>query len=162
RWSESVLRHDRYFTYAENIHNPDCRIPKLGLAWTHTRMPIVRRLWESAAAIPPPKSGPWTTVMTWNAFKGQLLYDGVEYSSKGTEFEKIISLPAHVSVPLRVAVGGVMAPLDRLTEQGWEAVDGPHASITPQQYQQFIAGSRGECSPAKQVYVAMRTGWFSC
>ena len=28
-------------------------------------------------------------------------------------------------------------------------------------YQEFIAGSRGEFSIAKHVYVAMRTGWFS-
>jgi hypothetical protein len=160
RWSEAVLCHDRYFTYAENIHNTDCLIPKLGLSWQNTRMPIVRQLWQTAAS-PPPKKGPWTTVMTWNAFKGKLLYEGVEYASKGTEFEKIISLPTRVSVPLKVAVGGVKAPLKRLSQEGWEAVDGPSASITPEQYQQFIVGSRGECSPAKQVYVAMRSGWFS-
>jgi hypothetical protein len=160
RWSEAFLQHDRYFTYAENIHNTDCLIPKLGLAWNSTRMPIVRELWEKPAS-PPPEAAPWTTVMTWNAFKGKLLYDGVEYASKGTEFEKIMSLPTRIGVPLKVAVGGVNAPLQRLAQEGWEAVDGPRASITPDQYQQFIIASRGECSPAKQVYVAMRSGWFS-
>jgi hypothetical protein len=34
--------------------------------------------------------------------------------------------------------------------------------MTPQSYQEFIAGSRGEISTAKNVYVAMNTGWFSC
>jgi len=29
-------------------------------------------------------------------------------------------------------------------------------------YQDFIASSRGEISAAKQVYVELRTGWFSC
>src|SRR5262245_32291851 len=28
RWCASVEAHDRYFTYAENIHSSDCQIPK--------------------------------------------------------------------------------------------------------------------------------------
>ncbi len=41
-------------------------------------------------------------------------------------------------------------------------MDAPAISRTPGQYQQFIAESRGEVSPAKHVYTALRTGWFSC
>jgi len=162
RWCAGVLSHDRYLTYAENIHNPDCLIPKLGLRWKTTRMPVVRDLWAPAPSAPPPIAGPWTTVMTWNAFKGKLLYGGVEYTSKGSEFEKVMTLPGRVRVPMKVAVGGVGAPLGQLAQAGWEAVDGPSVSATPEQYQAFIAGSRGEFSPAKHVYVAMRSGWFSC
>jgi hypothetical protein len=40
-------------------------------------------------------------------------------------------------------------------------VDGPGATLTPGQFRDFVAGSRGELSPAKHVYVAMRSGWFS-
>jgi hypothetical protein len=162
RWCASVLAHDRHFTYAENIHNPDCLVPTVGLAWKTTRMPVVRELWESAAATAPPADAPWTTVMTWNAFKGKLVYQGVEYTSKGSEFEKLMSLPERVRVPLKVAVGGVKAPRRQLAAAGWQAVDGPSESVTPEQYQEFIVRSRGELSSAKQVYVAMRSGWFSC
>jgi hypothetical protein len=49
-----------------------------------------------------------------------------------------------------------------LAAQGWVAEDGPSATLTPEDYQDYIARSRGEVSVAKNVYVALRTGWFSC
>jgi hypothetical protein len=161
RWCSSVAAHDRHFTYAENIHKPDCLIPTLGWTWKTTRMPIVGELWEAIARTPAAAEA-WTTIMTWNAFKGKLVYKGVEYTSKSGEFERLMTLPQNVNVPLKVAVGGVQAPLQRLAQAGWQVVDGPSVSLTPEDYQHFIAASRGELSPAKQVYVAMRSGWFSC
>ena len=162
RWCASVAAHDRHFTYAENIHHADCLIPTLGFAWKTTRMPIVTALWDSLADRVPPAGAPWTTVMTWNAFRGKLRYRGVEYTSKDSEFEKLMALPHRVQVPLLVAVGGVGAPRARLAQAGWDVVDGPDVSLTPEQYREFIARSRAELSPAKQVYVALRSGWFSC
>jgi hypothetical protein len=162
RWCQSVEAHDQHFTYAENIHGADCLVPKLHYRWKTTRMPMVLDLWEPLAAARPSETVPWTTVMTWNAFKGKLVYGGVEYGSKGVEFEKIMDLPQRVRPRLSVAVGGVNAPVDRLASRGWEVVDGPEATVTPARYQQFIQESRGEISTAKNVYVALRTGWFSC
>jgi hypothetical protein len=162
RWSAGVEAHDEHFTYAENIHGADCLVPRLGFRWKTTRMPIVRSLWSGLAAQPAAATAPWTTVMTWNAFKGRLSYRGVEYKSKSGAFEGLIDLPRHVDLPLTLAVGGANAPLQRLAQCGWRVVDGPASSLTPAQYQAFIQASRGEFSPAKHVYVAMRTGWFSC
>jgi hypothetical protein len=162
RWCAAVAEHDRHFTYAENIHSANCIIPKVDFEWKTTRMPVVMDLWEHIAQVQPPQMEAWTTVMTWNAFKGKLIYKGVEYKSKGSEFEKLLSLPQHTSVPLKVAVGGVKAPLMELASAGWKVVDGPTCTLTPQSYQEFIANSRGELSPAKHVYVAMCSGWFSC
>jgi len=162
RWCAGVAAHDQHFTYAENIYGPDCIVPRMDFDWKTTRMPIVMEPWESIARKIPPEKTPWTTVTTWNAFKGKLVYKGVEYASKGAEFDKLIKLPRCVSVPLKVAIGGVNAPLDRLAENGWQVVDGPEATVTPADYQDFIEKSRGELSVAKHVYVAMKTGWFSC
>jgi hypothetical protein len=162
RWCENVDAHDQHFTYAENIYGNDCKVPRLHFRWKTTRMPIVMDLWRSVMQTQVPAAAPWTTVMTWNAFKGELFYEGVEYKSKGSEFEKFMSLPRIMSGPLRVAVGGMNAPLDRLSANGWDVVDGPEATLTPEQYRDFIGGSRGEFSSAKHVYVALRTGWFSC
>jgi hypothetical protein len=162
RWCELVAAHDRHFTYAENIHGEDCLIPQVGFNWQTTRMPIVLSLWEPLVSKPALEHAPWTTVMTWNAFKGELFYQGEEYKSKGSEFEKIMDLPHRVTVPLRVAVGGINAPLARLAGSGWEVVDGPETSLTPELYQDFIVASRGEISAAKHVYVALHSGWFSC
>jgi hypothetical protein len=161
RWCSIVRDHDRHFTNAENIHGPDCLIPLMGLDWKTTGRPVEMTLWKPSATPTQTEKSPWTTVMTWNAFKGKLVYKGVEYKSKGSEFEKLIELPRHVRVPLKVAVGGKNAPLRRLASYGWEVLDGPRATLTPAQYQEFVAGSRGEFSIAKHVYVAMRTGWFS-
>jgi hypothetical protein len=162
RWCASVAQHDRHFTYAENIHSPDCQIPHVGFRWQTTRMPIPLGLWDAIESSEPPADAPWTTVMTWNAFKGRLIHRGIEYGSKGTEFEKILDLPQRTNLPLTVAIGGRDAPLQRVAAAGWHAVDAPSVSVTPEQYQQFIAASRGEVSPAKNVYVATRSGWFSC
>lgn len=162
RWCASVAAHDQHFTYAENIHAGDCLLPRLDFKWKTTRTPIAVDLWEPVVHRPLPPRAPWTTIMTWNAFKGPLVYNGVEYFSKGVEFEKIIDIPSRLHLPLKVAVGGMNAPLDRLEERGWEVADGPEATVTPALYQDFIGDSRGEISTAKQVYVAMRTGWFSC
>jgi hypothetical protein len=162
RWCKSVQDHDRHFTYAENIYGADCIVPRMEFAWKPTRMPVVLDLWEPLSREPASGEFPWTTIMTWNAFKGKLVYQGVEYGSKGVEFEKLMEFPKRLQVPLKVAVGGITAPLDRLSENGWQVVDGPEQTLTPDKYQEFIRKSRGEISPAKHVYVAMRTGWFSC
>ena len=99
--------------------------------------------------------------MTWNVFKGKLEHRGVEYRGKAEEFAKIADLPRRFDRPFRVAVGGTEAPLAELAARGWIAEDGPAATQSPEDYQDYIAASRGEVSVAKNVYVALRTGWFS-
>ena len=155
-----VRAHDLHFTYGENIDSQDCLVPKVGFAWKTTRMPIVHRLWAPESVSKADSS--WSTVMTWNAFKTPLRYQGVEYKSKDGEFEKIIDLPKRMPFRFCIAVGGSTAPFLRLKQSGWEAVDGPATTLTPESYRNFIYNSRGEISTAEHVYVQMRTGWFSC
>ena len=187
RWCRNVEAHDQHFTYAENIYGDDCSIPRLGFDWKTTRMPIITESWHSPVAeINSSERLPWTTVMSWNAFKGKLIYQGKEYKSKDIEFEKLISLPERANVPFLIAVGGITTrwkwfelnnwqivsrflsemarskKFKQLASSGWEVADGPSLTLTPQQYHQLISDSRGEFSVAKNVYVAMRTGWFSC
>lgn len=162
RWCKSVASHDQHFTYAENINHPDCLLPKVGYSWKTTRMPVVSRLWDQIAQTPVKEKTPWTTIMTWSAFRGKLIYEGEEYKSKGHEFEKLMDLPKHTNVSLKIGVGGHGAPMEKLKVHGWHVVDGPETTLTPSDYQDFISESRGEVSVAKHVYVAMRTGWFSC
>ena len=162
RWCENVMAHDQHFTYAENIAGEDCLIPKMNLKWRTTRFPVVNDLWRQVARIAPSQDAPWTTVMTWNAFKGKVVYKGVEYKSKDCEFEKLIELPRYTKSHIKVAIGGIKAPLKRLTDYGWDVTDGPKSTLTPLQYQEFIAQSRGEFSIAKHIYVATFSGWFSC
>ncbi len=161
RWCESVFSHDKHFTYGENIEAADCLIPTGGLNWRKTRMPVVLDLWEGLVGKGPPGAC-WSTVMTWNVFKGRLAYAGREYCGKGAEFAKIIGLPRRTGGNFRVAVGGSAAPLKELSAHGWTVEDGPVVTLTPTRYQDYIGASRGEISVAKDVYVELRTGWFSC
>ncbi len=78
------------------------------------------------------------------------------------EFEKFHDLPKLVKIPLELAVNGVKAPLGQLANWGWRVVDAQETTLTPRSYQEFIARSAGEWSVAKNVYVATRSGWFSC
>jgi hypothetical protein len=160
RWCAGVFAHDRHFTYGENIGAPDCGVPTAGLHWRPTRMPVVAELWPRRRAVVP-ATAPWSTVMTWNVFKGPLTYRGSEYHGKSAEFGKIANLPHLCPGTFRVAVGGTEAPFEALAAQGWAAEDGPSVTLTPQDYQDYLAASRGEISVAKHVYVALRTGWFS-
>ena len=162
RWCKSVADHDVHFTYAENIHGDDCLIPHVGYDWKTTRMPVVTDLWREVAQSHPSCGSPWSTILTWNAFKGPLVYHGVEYKSKGAEFRKFLRLPSKVGVNLQVAVGGIDPPLQTLVSNGWNVVDGPGATMCASDYQELIGRSRGEFSIAKNVYVATRSGWFSC
>ncbi len=160
RWCAGVAAHDRHFTYAENFGAADCLVPAAGIAWKKTRMPIVPEMWRANAEALGPDAA-WSTVMTWNVFKGKLEYRGVEYRGKADEFAKIADLPRRFDRKFRLAVGGTEAPMEALAAQGWAVEDGPSATLTPADYQRYVAASRGEVSVAKNVYVAMRTGWFS-
>jgi hypothetical protein len=160
RWCASVLAHDRHFSYAENIGAPDCGVPTVGLSWRTTRIPVVLDLWRPLATSVS-SSAPWSTVMTWNVFKNKVEYAGAVYQGKGVEFGKIIDVPRCLDRDFRLAIGGTKAPMEQLSAHGWAVVDGPTVTLTPADYQDFIIGSRGEISVAKDIYVALRTGWFS-
>jgi len=160
-WCEAIAEHDMHFTLAENINSPDCEIPKVGINWVPTRPPAVLDFWSDIARTPAQGGAPWTTVMNWSDFKHKLYYEGQEYGSKGTEFEKILDLPDRIERPLKVALAGESGrPL--LERHGWSHCNGPFVTLTPRRYQDFLFRSRGEVSIAKNVYVALHSGWFSC
>lgn len=158
RWCDQFAAHDQYYTFAEAINEQWCGVPRAGVDWKTTRMPIVIDYWKSGDV---PAAAPWTSIMTWNVFKGKLEFEGVEYGDKSVEFDKIVNLPSRSERSFLVGVGGSGAPVDHLTESGWQVVSAPAVTKSPSDYRNFIASSRGEVSVAKNVYVALKTGWFS-
>lgn len=161
RWIEQVRAHDRHLTYAENIHADDCKLPRLDLQWIPTRPVATLTHWAWVRQTPPPADAPLTTVMSWDYFPGKLELDGVEYHGKPPEYEKFRGLPRRTPARIALAVGGHKTPTDQIRADGFELLDARRLTLTPESYQRFIADSAGEWSVAKNVFVALRTGWFS-
>jgi hypothetical protein len=159
---KTLLAHDRHLTYAENIYDDDCIIPRLGVDWHITRCIATLPEWAAIRDSAPPTDAAYTTIMSWSYYKGPLTYHGQVFDQKALEFEKFQSLPQKVKVPLRLAVAGYQQPADEIRKAGWQLVPGIDVSLTAEQYHQFIRDSAGEWSIAKNVFVATRSGWFSC
>jgi hypothetical protein len=155
--THSFREHDHFFTYAERIGVSDCRLPDFGLPWQPTRPLVVLDCWQ-----PQPPARTWTTVMTWDNFRRPIEHDGQTYGTKEREFGRIETLPRLAAVPLQVAVGGSDPPREKWRSLGWSVLDSHEASRTAEDYRSYIQQSRGEFSVAKNVYVATRSGWFSC
>lgn len=157
-YSVNLIRgHDRFFTFAENINDPSCRIPHSGLQWIPTRQPIVLEHWPFTYT---PDAPAYTTVMSWKTDVTLPLIDGVTYGGKDLELARFLDLPQRVPTQLELAVAG-SAPRDRLRALGWRIVDPGEKSSTMAAYRDYLLQSRGEWSVAKQAYVALRSGWFS-
>ncbi|MDX2165659.1 MAG: glycosyltransferase family 1 protein [Deltaproteobacteria bacterium] len=173
-----IHQHDRFLTYAEHLGAPDCRVPLCGLDWKTTRQPVVLERWIPHPDPPPLARGretgsaqargrgasstraAYTTVMSWKVESAAPVIDGISYGGKDVEFRRFLDLPQRVEVPLELALGG-KAPLAELQAHGWRVVDAYARSTTMDAYQDYLYASRGEWSVAKQVYVALRSGWFS-
>ncbi|WP_269523508.1 hypothetical protein [Coraliomargarita parva] len=166
RYMEVAELHNVHLTYAENIHNQDCRLPKCGIDWITTRPIATLQPWSKSLEHPIPADAAYTTVMTLDLEKTpkRLHYDGVDYFDKRVEFEKFIDLPLrYSSTQLKLAIGNNNDTTHAALEHhGWGIIDAHHASITPETYLDFISSSYGEWSIAKNVYVQSRSGWFSC
>jgi hypothetical protein len=152
-----IRAHDRFFTFAENINDPDCGIPDCGLRWFPTRQPIVLSDWPFTFT---PAAPAYTTVMSWKTDVTLPNLEGVTYGGKDVEFAQYLDLPGRVGAPLQVAVSGA-APHAALRAHGWQVVDGFERSHTLDVYRDYLRSSRGEWSIAKNAYVALRSGWFS-
>lgn len=150
----TVGRCERLFTFGQRIGEPDCPIPSAGREWLRTVPPVYLPCWpvsqEDATC--------FTSVIRWRGFQ-DAQYNGVKYGQRDQEFPRFLDLPGLTTQPLRIAVLG--ADLDSLEAHGWDAVPGETESLTPDQYREFIGRSRAEFGVAKQLYVEMRSGWFS-
>jgi hypothetical protein len=170
---EGMKLHDRFFTFAENIGQPDCALPKDLFQWRTTRQPVLLDEWtiqnpnwslrqaEGSGRQSKIQNPPWTTVMSWKIEERPPEIEGRRLGGKDVEFAKFMDLPRRVGVPLELAVSGV-APREALAAAGWRVQDGHAVSRDSKMYRDYILRSRAEWSVAKQAYVATRSGWFSC
>jgi len=161
---ELVEAHTHHFTFGESVGRPECLIPDCGIGWRPTRQPIRLDLWPASE---PPTGAAWSTLMNWTAAK-PLEHAGTTWGQKDVEFRRFFALPSAVpEISLAVAVGqtggaGEPFPAAEARAAGWSVLDPEAVAPDCGGYRDFIAGSRGELSVAKETYVKARTGWFSC
>lgn len=148
---------DFHFTVGRNVGTSSSSAPTAGRTWHPVFDPVVPELFRTA---PPPLDAAWTTVTSWQVHQ-ELEHNGVVYGQKDMEFERFMDLPQRVDAPVELAIAGRRVPRARLESAGWRLRDAHSVTRTLDDWRTYIAGSRGEFSVAKNVFVATNSGFFS-
>jgi hypothetical protein len=152
--------HEYLFTIGENIGTPRSPLPTGGYRWHPTRCPVAVDQWANAG--PPGRA--YTTIGTWDAQGRDVEWQGETYCwRKRTEWQRFVDLPARTGAELELAMDVARFPgdLDLLATHGWRVTDPLAVSADPWRYRDYICGSRGEFTVAKDLNVRLRSGWFS-
>jgi hypothetical protein len=80
---------------------------------------------------------------------------------KSESFAPFVDLPRRTGARFELALGTPDAPRPLLAEHGWALVNPLEVARDAAAYQEYIRGSKGEFSVAKDGYVVSRCGWFS-
>jgi GT2 family glycosyltransferase len=158
---EFLEHHVAFFTWGLNFGNPDCQLP-----WTHrfpfvpSPPPVVLDFWDNEVV---PDGAPFTTIGNWRQRYKNVPFEGKVYRwSKHQQFLKFLNLPMRSPVPIELALSSYEAE-DRLllAEHGWRVRPGLEVSRDLDRYRDYIIGSAGEFSVAKEQNIHFRSGWFS-
>src|SRR5207249_2567589 len=155
-----LTSHDVLFTYGENLGAPDCPVPLERFAWRTTRPPVVLDCW---AARTDPGAVFFTSIASWENKGKDITFRGETYQwSKHVNFLRFLDLPRHTPQRFCLAMDPADAAVEaRVCGAGWELTDPRPISADVDAYRDFIYGSRGEFTVAKDIYVRPRSGWFS-
>lgn len=160
---ETIEKLDRYsflFTYAENLGNPDCRVPVARYRWIPTRPPVLTDWWGQNLA--PPGNRALTTVCKLRHKRDDLTWQGEAWRwSKHHEFYKVVDLPQRSALPLEMSVSAISEEERAKFESlGW-ITGHPRSLKDPLAYRNYIIDSLGEFTVTKEQYAKPRSGWFS-
>jgi len=153
--------HNRFFSVGTRMEN--ARIPETGHQWLPTLPPVDLDYWQPQSPKKKQKSeGYWTTVTHWYGYP-DIEWDGILYSGKGAEFDKLILLPKKTKAKLMIAtdLDSQNKVRQNFEKNGWKITSGPSISKNWKDYRNFVGASRGECCVAKGGYVVSKCGWFS-
>ena len=158
---EYLEPHCAFFTWGENQGRPDCGVPTSDrFEFVPTRQPIVMDLWQ------PFRAGPaevFTTVGNWRQLWRPVTLNGELYHwSKHLEFLKFIELPRRCGRQFELALSSFDEDDRRLlTSHGWRIRESLGFTNDVDTYREYIGGSCGEFTVAKDQNVRLRSGWFS-
>ena len=162
-----LAAHTHHFTFAENLGAPDCGLPGLPFEYHLTRQPIVLDWFTPPAPYfpngnrrPPLR---FTTVGNWKQTGNDIEWNGEIYTwSKHHEFLKFIDLPGRIGQPLELALACDDAEAKQLlASYGWQIIDAFPLTTDILPYRDYVFGSDGEFTVAKDQNVRLRSGWFS-
>ena len=151
--------HTHFFTYGENVGGPGWIVPLCGIPWRGTRPPVVIEEWPTDEESP----DCFSTIATWENKGKNIAFGGETYLwSKHMNFLRFLDLPKRLKQCFNMAM---LPPTPEIEAQvagaGWRLVDPRPISASMESYAAFIAGSRGEFTVAKDIYVRPNSGWFS-
>ncbi|HSU56976.1 MAG TPA: hypothetical protein VLT36_23235, partial [Candidatus Dormibacteraeota bacterium] len=158
---EYLSPHCAFFTFGENLGNPDCLVPApQRFHFLPTRQPVVMDYWEDHGR---GASECFTTIGNWRQPWREFTYKGEVYRwSKDLEFQKFLDLPSRAQGPFELALSSFTEDDRRMLEgKGWRIRPALEISSGLDIYRRYIAESRGEFTVAKEQNVRLRSGWFS-
>lgn len=155
-----LKRHMARFTFGENIGRAEFPVPLHGIEWLPTRQPVVTDFWRTDAA-PGPRLTSIANLATGG--KKDIAWRDEHYLwSKLPEFEKYRPTPEAAGEEFELATTFKDAALRAQFERsGWQIVSPDAISVDHRRYVEYIQGSKGEFTVAKDQYVRLGTGWFS-
>jgi hypothetical protein len=152
-------RHNIYFTYGARIGQPDCLVPHR-YPWRATVPPVCIEFWEGMNGAP--AGAKLSTVLNWRHNDRNVTWNGQTWHwSKDREFRRFFDIPARSPLPLELCLGGANdADRAEIAAHGW-GIKSSTDYMDPIAYRDYIGGSLGEFSAAKEMVVATRSGWVS-
>ena len=157
----TVQPHDVYFTTGETVGTPAAQFPDVGYPWVHVHPLVCLECWPYTHD---PGCQMFTTVSSW--WSNDWLTDGTGYvdNSKRASFLEFLELPRHTPQPLELAMyfgDGDEQDMRLLEDHGWHLRHSREVAGTPERYQAYIQGSRGEFSCAKPSCMKFQNAWVS-
>ncbi len=158
---EYLAPHCAFFTYGENLGNPDCLVPvPQGFKFLPTRQPVVLDFWDKSDGDDAKR---FTTIGNWRQPWREVMFRGELYRwSKHFEFLKFLDLPSRTPQAFELALSSYDEQDRQLLDaHGWQVRPALEVSTDLDVYRHYITESRAEFTVAKDQNVRLRSGWFS-
>jgi hypothetical protein len=150
----SPAAHDAYFTIGERVRRSE-------LDWIPIRPAVSLEAWPYAYR---PDAHVFTTVSSWWGGGQFGSKDRFYDNSKRASYLRFAELAKRTDQPLELAL--YLAEADEpdrrlLEDHGWRVRHSRDVAGSPEAYQRYIQGSRGEFSCAKPSYSKLENAWIS-
>ena len=161
-WDMGLRDHHVFLSAGTKLHEPDCKVPTLGVTWHGFVQFVYLPMWDVAPD--PAPDAPFSSVTQWSW--EELKLDGHPLSvSKRDAYLRYIDLPERARRPFELAANirsdDETGDRELILKTGWKLVNPHRVARTPSIYQNYIKHSRAEFCCPKPIHRELKTGWFS-